>query len=198
MREVRQPLLEWIGMVELMKDREKMKKVQAEVREVFSSFEKIDETVIKEMKYLKTVVKEILRLHPPFTLIPGESREKCQVNGFEIPIKIKMLINLWAMGRDPKYWTQPNNFIPERFSEYDINYKGNDFRFIPFGSGRRICPGMSFAIATVELLLAMLLYYFDWNHPDGISSQEMNMDEEFGVSVRRKEDLWLVPTAYTA
>lgn len=143
--------------------------------------------------------KETLRLHPPFTLIAQECKEKCEIKGFEIPINTNLFINLWAIGRDPKYWYEPDSFIPETFLEsYSfLEYKGNDFHFLPFGSGRRICPGISLAIATVELLLATLLYYFDWKHPRESNRQNMNMDEEFGISIRRKEDMWLIPIAYT-
>lgn len=186
-------------MSEMMKNSAIMKKAQSEVREVFGRLGMFDETALSEMKYLKAVIKETLRLHPPAVLlVPRESSEKCQINGFEIPDKTRVIINTWAIGRDPKYWNDPDSFIPERFLESyaHIDYKGNDFQFIPFGGGRRICPGISFGVATVELLLAMLLYYFDWKHFGEVSSKEMDMSEEFGISVRRKEDMLVIPMAY--
>lgn len=177
-----------------------MTNVQREVREVFDRVGKVDETSIYQMKYLKAVVKETLRLHPPGTLLlPRECIESCEINGFEIPKNTRVIVNAWAIGRDPKYWSQPENFIPERFlqSEVRIDYGGNDFCYIPFGAGRRICPGISFGMVTVEFSLALLLYHFDWKHPNRIiKSENLDMTEEFGVTVRRKNHTKLIPIAY--
>lgn len=176
-----------------------MRKAQAEVRKVFDKLGKVDESGLEEMKYLKAVTKETFRLHPPAPLLlPRECIETCKINGFEIPRKTRMIMNAWAIGRDSKIWNQPDKFIPERFLELHshIDYKGSDFEFIPFGGGRRICPGISFGVANVELPLAMLLYYFDWKHPNGIKSDDMDMSEEFGITVRRKNHNWLVPVPY--
>ncbi|KAL5737417.1 hypothetical protein ACOSP7_030178 [Xanthoceras sorbifolium] len=184
------------AMSELMKNPRIMKKAQNEVRQVFNRIGQV-ETAINEMKFLKVIIKETLRLHPPAPLLlPRECRERCEINGFEIPVKTKVIVNAWAIGRDPKYWSEPNKFIPERFLDSSIDYKGNNFEYIPFGAGRRICPGISFGIANVELPLAMLLYNFDWKHPDGIKHEDMDMTEEFGVAVRRKNDLWMIPISY--
>ncbi|KAL5802262.1 hypothetical protein ACOSQ3_030723 [Xanthoceras sorbifolium] len=188
--------IDW-AMSELMKNPKIMKKAQVEVREVFDRIGKVDETGINEMKFLKAVIKETLRLHPPIVLlVPRECRERCEINGFEIPVKTKVIVNAWAIGRDPKYWSEPKKFIPDRFLDSHIDYKGNNFEYIPFGAGRRICPGISFGIANVELPLAMLLYNFDWKRPDGIKLEDMDMTEEFGISVRRKNDLWMIPISY--
>ncbi|KAL5735726.1 hypothetical protein ACOSQ2_030514 [Xanthoceras sorbifolium] len=181
---------------ELMKNPRIMKKAQNEVRQVFNKIGKV-KTAINEMKFLKAIIKETLRLHPPAPLLlPRECRERCEIKGFEIPVKTKVIVNAWAIGRDPKYWSEPNKFIPERFLDSSIDYKGNNFEYIPFGAGRRICPGISFGIADVELPLAMLLYNFDWKHPDGIKHEDIDMTEEFGVTVRRKNDLWMIPSSY--
>ncbi|KAL5737427.1 hypothetical protein ACOSP7_030188 [Xanthoceras sorbifolium] len=188
--------VDW-AMSELIKNPKIMKKAQTEVREVFNRFGQVDERGINEMKFMKAVIKETLRLHPPITLLlPRESGERCEINGLEIPIKTKVIVNAWAIGRDPKYWSEPESFIPERFLDSTIDYKGNNFEYIPFGAGRRICPGISFGIANVELPLAMLLYNFDWKCPDGIKHEEIDMIEEFGISVRRKSDLWMIPSSY--
>lgn len=176
-----------------------MQKVQAAVREVFDRIGKDNETGISEMKFLKAVVKETLRLHPPIALlIPRECKETCEINGFVIPAKSKVMINAWAIGRDSNYWDQPDSFIPERFlqSHSHIDFKGNDFEFISFGAdrrfgaGRRICPEIIFGIVNVELPLVMLLYYFDWKYPDGSKCEDLDMAEE--LSVRKKNHLWLV------
>ncbi|CAN4102633.1 unnamed protein product [Withania somnifera] len=82
-----------------------------------------------------------MRLHPPIPLLlPRESREPCQINGYEIPAKSRVIVNVWAIGRDPKQWAEAENFHPERF----VDYMGNDFHFLPFVAGRRICPGILF------------------------------------------------------
>ena len=184
-------------MAEMMKNPRVMKKVQNEVREVFRRKGSVDETSISEMKYLKSVVKETMRLHPPAPLLlPRECGEKCEINDYEIPVKTKVIVNAWPIGRDPRYWNEPESFTPERFLNSPIDYKGANFEYIPFGAGRRICPGMSFGLVNVELPLAMLLYCFDWKLPSEVKYEDLNMTELFGIIVRRKDDLRLIPIAY--
>ena len=174
-----------------------MKKAQAEVREVFNRRGKVDETSINEMKYLKSIVKETLRFHAPVPLlIPRECGERCKLNGYDIPIKTKLIVNAWAIGRDPKYWTEAEKFYPERFLDSSIDYKGTNFEYIPFGAGKRICPGITFGMANVELPLALYLYHFDWKLPNGMKNEDLDMTEAFGITVRRKDDLQLIPIAY--
>ncbi|KAL5803893.1 hypothetical protein ACOSQ3_030693 [Xanthoceras sorbifolium] len=187
--------IDW-AISELMRNPRLMKKAQVEVREVFNRVGNLDETSTGEMKFLKLVIKETLRLHPAATLIPRECRERCEIKGFEIPIKTRVVINAWAIGRDPEFWTEPESFIPERFFDSPIDYKGNNFEYIPFGAGRRICPGMSFGLANIELPLAMLLYHFDWELPNGTKHDNLDMTEAFGLSVRRKEDMYMIPSPY--
>ncbi|KAJ7960891.1 Cytochrome P450 [Quillaja saponaria] len=186
----------WV-MSELLKNPKIMEEVQAEVRGVFVKKGYVDETEFDKLKYLKAVVKETLRLHPPLPmLLPRESSERCEINGFVIPAKTKVIINGWAIGRDPNYWTEAEEFKPERFLGSPIDYKGTNFEYIPFGAGRRICPGMTFGMANTELPLAKLLYHFDWNLPNGMKPEELAMKECGGVTLNRKEDLCLIPTCY--
>ncbi|KAH7843840.1 hypothetical protein Vadar_021263 [Vaccinium darrowii] len=186
-------VVEW-AMSELLKNPQAMKRAQDEVRNVFKKKGKVVETGLHELKYLNSVVKETLRLHPPAPLLlPRESSEKCMVNGYEIPAKTRVIVNAWAIGRDPRYWTEAERFDPERFIDSEIDYKGKDFEYIPFGAGRRICPGISFALPNMELPLAQLLYHFDWKLPNGMKREEIDMEERFGVTVRRKHDLYLIP-----
>ncbi|XP_038686640.1 premnaspirodiene oxygenase-like [Tripterygium wilfordii] len=191
--------LEW-AMSELLKNPRVMAKAQAEVRQVFDRKGCVDEAGIEELEFMKLVIKETLRLHPPLPLIlPRECREKCQILGYDIPVKTQIIINAFAIGRDPRYWIDAEKFSPERFVNSSIDFKGNNFEFIPFGSGRRMCPGMSYGLANVELTLANLLYHFDWKLPNyNIKPEELDMTESFGVGVRRKNDLYLIPIPYQA
>ncbi|KAL4324301.1 hypothetical protein GQ457_11G012520 [Hibiscus cannabinus] len=191
-------VVDW-AMAEMMRTPRVMAKAQAEVREAFQGKGNVDETGIHQLKYLKCVIKETLRLHPVFPLLlPRESSQSCKVNGFEIPSKTRVMINAWAIGRDPNHWAEPEKFDPERFVNSSVDFTGTNFEFIPFGAGRRICPGMLFAVPNVELPLAQLLFHFDWKLPSGMKEQDFDMTELFGMSVRRKNELVLVPSPYHA
>ncbi|XP_072989764.1 indole-2-monooxygenase-like [Typha latifolia] len=188
--------LEW-AMAELMKDSESMKKLQEEVRRIANGKEMVKEDDLIEMSYLRAVIKETLRLHPAVPLLlPRESMEDCQIEGYQIPKRTRVIINAWAINRDPKYWKAAQEFHPERFLESSVDYKGSDFQFIPFGAGRRICPGMTFAISTLELMLANLIYHFNWELPHGVASEDMNMAVTPGLTIHMKENLYLVPKSY--
>jgi len=181
-------------MSELVKNPKVMEKAQSEIRRVFGEKGHVDEANLHEVKYLKSIIKETLRLHPPVPLLlPRECSERCEINGYEIEAKSKVIVNTWAIGRDPNYWSDAEKFFPERFLDCSVDYKGADFQFIPFGAGKRMCPGITFGIANVELLLANLLFHFDWKMPNGNKCEELDMTESFGLSVRRKQDLYLIP-----
>ncbi|CAK8565718.1 unnamed protein product [Lathyrus sativus] len=187
---------EW-AMSELIRHPKVMKKAQTEVRRVFDAKGFVDEANIHELEYLKLVIKETLRLHSPVPLLlPRECSERCEINGYEIPAKTKVIVNAYAIGMDPNYWNEPNKFCPERFIDSEVDYKGVDFEFIPFGAGRRMCPGITFGVVNVEILLANLLFHFDWKMVDGNKGEELDMAESFGLSVKRKHDLYLIPIVY--
>ncbi|CAK8538899.1 unnamed protein product [Lathyrus sativus] len=181
-------------MSEIVKNPRVMEETQAEVRGVFDKKGYVDETEMHKLIYLKCVIKETLRLHPiaPM-LLPRESRESCQINGYDIPAKTRVMVNAWAIGRDPRYWVEAESFKPERFLNSPIVFKGTDFEFIPFGGGRRTCPGIEFAIASTELSLAQLLYHFDWKLTNDMNNEELDMTESFGITASRKHDLCLIP-----
>lgn len=162
----------------------------------------IREQELSSMPYLKATIKETLRLHPPAPfLLPHYSMADCNIDGYFVPSGTRVLINAWALGRDPSSWDRPEDFLPDRFLQeagaVEIHLKGKDVRFVPFGSGRRICPGASFGVATVEIMLANLMYHFDWDVPTKIGATGANVDmaELFGLTLRRKEKLLLVPRA---
>ncbi|KAJ8768019.1 hypothetical protein K2173_020959 [Erythroxylum novogranatense] len=189
-------VLQW-AMSEMLKNPRTMEKAQAEVREVYDKVGKVDESNLHELKYLKLVIKETLRLHPPLPLLlPRENSKQAEINGHEIPTKTTIIINAYAIGRDPNYWIEAERFCPERFLDNAVDYKGTDFEFIPFGAGRRICPGIQTGTAIIELALANLLYHFEWKLPDGLSSKTLDMSETRGVATHRKNDLCLIPSLH--
>ncbi|XP_059636825.1 desmethyl-deoxy-podophyllotoxin synthase-like [Cornus florida] len=186
------------AMSELLKNPKVMVKAQAEVRRVVCKKRNIlTEDDLHDLNYLRLVIKETLRIHTPGALLlRRESRERCEINGYEIPAKTQVIVNAWAIARDPENWSDPESFQPERFLDSSIDYKGTYFQYTPFGAGRRICPGMSFGIANVELPLANLLYHFDWKLPDGEKQEDLDMTEVFGAAVGRKRDLCMIPVPY--
>ncbi|XWS10338.1 hypothetical protein CRYUN_Cryun39dG0068000 [Craigia yunnanensis] len=149
---------------------------------------------------IEWAMSELLRNPEIMKKVQSEVRHvfagSTDVNELGIP-DLMVIVNSWAIGRNPKYWTEAEKFYPARFLDSSISYKGTDFEYIPFGSGRRICPGMSFGIAMVELILANLLYHFDWKLPNGKKPQDLvDMTEIFNASLLRKYGLYLVPIPY--
>lgn len=151
----------------------------------------ITENDLSKMSYLKAVVKETLRLHPPAPYLGREPRENVEVMGYDIAAGTMILINTWAIGRDPVYWDEPERFLPERFLSCSIDLQGQDFGLIPFGAGRRGCPGIGFAMGTVELVLANLAHKFEWGLPE---CGYLDMIEKPGAATHRKNHLFAVAT----
>ncbi|GJN02436.1 hypothetical protein PR202_ga19786 [Eleusine coracana subsp. coracana] len=187
------------AMAELLRRPSVMAKLQTELRSSVPEGQGfVSEADLTDAAYLRAVIKESLRLHPAAPLlVPHFSMASCDVDGYLIPAGVRVLINVWAMGRDARFWEDPLEFMPERFidggSATGVDFKGNDFQFLPFGSGRRMCGGLNLALATMELLLANLVYCFDWEMPEGKGRHDIDMSEAFGVVVHRKEKLLLVP-----
>ncbi|WVZ53695.1 hypothetical protein U9M48_004600 [Paspalum notatum var. saurae] len=188
--------LTWI-MTELIRNPAVMAKAQAEVRAAFKGKTTAiteDDLAAADVRYLKLVIKEALRLHCPVPLLlPRQCRETCQVMGYDIPKGTSVLINVWAICRDPKYWEDAEQFKPERFEKNNLDYKGTNFEFLPFGSGRRMCPGANLGVANIELALASLLYHFDWELPSGMQPKDVDVWEALGVIAKKKLDLILHP-----
>ena len=160
--------IEW-AMTELIRHPEKMKRAQAELDEVVGSERMVEESDAERLPYLRAVVKEVFRLHPavPF-LIPHRADERCEIAGFVIPKHSQIIVNVWAIGRDPSIWKEPLKFMPERFLDKEkgsVDYKGQNLELIPFGAGRRMCVGLPLASRMVHLLLASLLHPFEWTLP---------------------------------
>ncbi|KAG5522984.1 hypothetical protein RHGRI_034955 [Rhododendron griersonianum] len=147
-----------------------MKKLQAEIQLIAQSNQPVIEDDLDQMPYLKAVIKETLRLHPPIPIIvPRESTKDVQVKGYDIAAGTRLLVNAWAIGQDPASWDEPEEFRPERFlNGRSIDFRGHDFELIPFGAGRRGCPGIQFAAVVDELAVANLVHKFDFALPNGV------------------------------
>ncbi|XP_031490189.1 flavonoid 3'-monooxygenase CYP75B137-like [Nymphaea colorata] len=189
--------VEW-AIAELIKHPHVQKKVQAELDSVVGRDRLVKESDIPNLTYLQAIVKETFRLHPSTPLsLPRIASESCEVAGYHIPKGARLLVNVWAISRDPSIWTDPLEFQPERFmpgSKYEhIDVRGNDFEVIPFGAGRRICPGVSMGIKMVQLMAATLVHGFEWELPVGQLSEALNMDEAFGITLQRTMPLKIQP-----
>ena len=186
-------------MSELVANPSVMKKVQAEIRSCVGSKGKVDRDDIPKLKYLRMVIKETFRMHPAAPLlIPHRTRQHIQINAdgckYDVFPETTILVNAFAIGRDPSSWNNPDEFYPERFEGSDVDFKGQNFELLPFGAGRRICPAIAMAVSVVEYTLANLLYCFDWELPKGM--QDLDMEEMGGITTHRKTPLCLVPIKY--
>ncbi|KAF3440442.1 hypothetical protein FNV43_RR18726 [Rhamnella rubrinervis] len=186
--------VDW-ALAELIKNPNIMEKVQKELETKVGIERMVEESDLESLDYLNMVVKETLRLHPAGPLlIPHASMGDCIINDFHIPKNAHIIINAWAIGRDPHAWTEPEKFIPERFIGSDVDVRGRDFQLLPFGSGRRGCPGIQLGLTVVRLVLAQLVHSFDWELPNGMLPADLDMTEEFGLTVPRAKHLLAIPT----
>lgn len=184
-------VLEWT-MTELLRHPKAMRKLQEEVRGFTGQKQDITDDDIDKMHYLKAVIKESLRLHPPFPLLlPRVATRDVKVKGYDVAAGTVVMVSFWAIGRDPELWDEPDKFMPERFLNSSIDFKGADFELIPFGAGRRGCPGIAYSMAVIELLVANIVAKFDWKLPDG---KELDMNEGPGITAHRVVPLHAVAT----
>ncbi|WMV48405.1 hypothetical protein MTR67_041790 [Solanum verrucosum] len=185
------------AMTALIANPNAMKKVQAEIRESVGKKSIVNEDDVQTLPYFKAVIKETLRLYPPAPLlVPRETMENSILDGYEIKPTTIIYVNAWAIARDPEIWENPEEFIPERFLNSDIDFKGQNFELIPFGAGRRGCPAMALGVANVELVLSNLLYAFDWELPCGMKREDIDTDVLPGLTMHKKKPLCLVPQNY--
>jgi cytochrome P450 len=183
--------LEW-AMSELVTHPKAMAKAQSEVREVLGPNRGIvANSDLAELPYLRLIIKEVLRLHPP-PLLPRKTREDCKIMGYDMLKGTNVYINVFGISRDPKYWNNPEDFNPDRFENNNKDFNGTSFEFTPFGGGRRRCPGITFASSILEITLANFLYHYDWILPNGASPDSLDMDEKFGFTVRKRSELELI------
>ncbi|KAH7302696.1 hypothetical protein KP509_23G083200 [Ceratopteris richardii] len=154
--------IEW-ALAELLANPPILYRAQKEIEDVVGTSRCLTEADISRLPYLQAIIKETMRLHPTGPLlIPHFTFESCEILGFHIPSMTMAFVNVWAIGRDANTWKDPLMFFPDRFMESSIDPRGQNFEFLPFGSGRRICPGHSLALISVHLVLGTLVHCFDW------------------------------------
>ncbi|XP_010426318.1 PREDICTED: cytochrome P450 71A23 [Camelina sativa] len=185
-------LVEW-EMTELLGHPECLKILQEEVRTICKGKSSVSEDDVKDMHYLKAVIKETLRLHPPVPLmVPHQSIKDVRLRGNYVPAGTQVIVNLWAVGREAATWgPDPNEFRPERHLEGDADFRGQDFELIPFGAGRRMCPGISFAVVLNEVVLANLVHGFDWQSTE----DQTDVAESIGSVIRRMHPLYVTASS---
>ena len=183
-------------MTELLRHPEKMTQAQTEIDKVLGKGEarSIEESDISNLPYTQAIVKETLRLHPPAPfLIPHKTESDIHVCGYHVPKNAQIWVNVWSIGRDSGIWVNPELFMPERFLESEIDFKGRNFELLPFGTGRRMCPGMSLAHRMVHLMLATLLHSFNWKLDHGLDPEDVDMEEKFGMTLQKVQPLLAIP-----
>nr|AKJ26120.1 CYP1 [Gentiana rigescens] len=186
--------IEW-GFAELLRNPHAFNKVREEIDRVVGLSRMVEESDMEKLPYLQAVVKETLRLHPALPLLlPRNTMEDTEYMGYLIPKSTQVFINAWAIGRDPDAWKDPLDFKPERFIDSNVEYKGQHFELIPFGSGRRICVGFPLAHRVVHLTIATLVQAFDWDLGAGVKPEDIDMEERLGLTLRKKNPLKVIPT----
>ncbi|KAL9462904.1 hypothetical protein AB3S75_000837 [Citrus x aurantiifolia] len=186
--------VEW-AMSELLKNPEAIQKATEELDRVIGRDRWVEEKDIVNLPYIEAIVKETMRLHPVAPLLlPRVSRDDCRVAGYDILRNTRVVVNVWAIGRDPTMWEKPNEFRPHRSIGKNIDVKGHDFQLLPFGSGRRMCPGYGLGLKVVQSTLANLLHGFEWKLPGDMKSEDLDMDDRFGLTMPRKIPLLIVPS----
>ncbi|XP_049396250.1 cytochrome P450 71A6-like [Solanum stenotomum] len=186
-------LLEWT-MNELIRNPNTLRKLRDEVRQVTQGKSDVTEEDLENMPYLIAVMKESLRLHSPVPLLPRQAIKDTKVLGYDVAAGTQVFVCPWAISRDPTIWENPEEFQPERFLDTCVDYKGLNFELIPFGAGRRGCPGITFAKVVNELALARMLFHFEFSLPNGAKAEDLDVDEALGITVRRKSPLLVVAT----
>ncbi|CAI9094360.1 OLC1v1030085C1 [Oldenlandia corymbosa var. corymbosa] len=189
-------LVTW-AMTLLMQNPSVLRRAQTEIRNLVEKKGIMTEEVLEDLPYLDAILKEAFRLYPPSPLlVPRETTQNCTVEGYDIEANTMVFINAWAIARDPETWKNPETFAPERFLNSSVDVRGNDFQLIPFGAGRRGCPGIPLALSTVKVLLANLLYTFDWELPFGMKIEDIDTDMLPGITMHKKSPLCLVAKKY--
>lgn len=185
--------LEW-AMAEVLGNPKTFLKARAELEQTIGKGNVLQESDIAQLPYLQAIIKETFRLHPAAPLLlPRKAGQDVEMCGFTVPKDAQVMVNAWAIGRDPSLWENPDLFMPERFLASDIDARGQNFELIPFGAGRRICPGLPLAIRMLPLMLGSLVHSFDWKLEDGVTTESMDMEDRFGITLQKAQPLRAIP-----
>ena len=182
-------------MTELIKNQNIMDKVQIEIEEALGrDHSNIQESDISKLPYLQAIIKETFRLHPPTAyLLPRKANSDVELCGYTVPKNSQVLVSLWNIGRDPNIWKDPEVFSPERFLDSDIDFKGQNFELLPFGAGRRICPGIALSYRMLTLMMANLLYNYNWKLENDMHPNDLDLDEKYGMTLQKANPLRIIP-----
>lgn len=185
--------IEW-AMAELLHNPQALLEARRELQKTIGRGNLVEESNVTCLPYLQAIVNETLRLHPPAPfLIPRKAEADIEVHNFVVPKGTQLFINAWVIGRDPNFWEEPDLFRPERFIRSEMDVKGRDFGLIPFGGGRRICPGLPLAMRMLYSMLGTLINSFDWELEDGFTPENLNMDENFHFVLQKSQPLRAIP-----
>ncbi|KAK3123612.1 hypothetical protein QOZ80_8AG0633570 [Eleusine coracana subsp. coracana] len=190
------------AMAELLHNPASMAKMRAEIEYALGGKETIEETDATSLPYLQAVVKEAMRLHPvaPLMLPYQATEDGVEIGGYAVPRGCTVIFNSWAIMRDPAAWERPDEFVPERWFQdgaAKMDFRGKEFEFVPFGSGRRLCPGLPLAERIVPFVLASLLHAFEWKLPNGMSAEQLDVSERFTTANVMAVPLKAVPIVIT-
>ncbi|XP_034225112.1 trimethyltridecatetraene synthase-like [Prunus dulcis] len=178
--------VEW-AMSELMKQPHLIEKATEELDRVIGRGRWVEEKDIPQLPYIDAIMKETMRMHPVAVMLaPHLALEDCNVGGYDICKGTRVFVNTWSMGREPSQWDAPDEFNPDRFLGRSIDVKGQNFELLPFGSGRRMCPGYSLGLKMIRSSLANLLHGFNWKLPGNMKPEDLSMEEVFGLATPRK------------
>ncbi|KAK1412891.1 hypothetical protein QVD17_34479 [Tagetes erecta] len=186
--------IEW-ALAELINHPNIMKKVAEEIDQVVGKHRILQESDVPNLPYLQAIVRETLRLHSTGPMILRQSTENCIVGGYHIPANTTIFINVWALGRDPNHWENPLEFRPERFEQHNLDVRGQHFHMLPFGSGRRMCPGTSLAMQVIQTTLGAMIQCFDWKAGEDGNLTSVDMEEGVGITLPRANPLVCIPVA---
>nr|POE60331.1 cytochrome p450 [Quercus suber] len=185
--------MQWT-IAELINHPDVFNKVRKEIKDAVGSTRLVEESDVPILPYLQAVVKEALRLHPPVPVIIRECREACKIKDLDIPKKTMVAVNVYAIMRDTKIWDYPNDFRPDRF--LDSSKQKDGMEYIPFGAGRRACPGSKLALSVVHTTVAAMVQCFDWKVDGKGGDHKVNMQVGPGISMPMAQPFKCIPVVH--
>ncbi|KAL3696994.1 hypothetical protein R1sor_011070 [Riccia sorocarpa] len=183
--------IEW-ALSELLKNPCILEKAQAEMDSVVGRERLVNESDLPNLPYLNAFVMETFRLHPAGAFIRRKSIEDCEIQGYKIPAKTPLMVNIYAIHRDPEVYDRASEFLPERFLNRKMDLEGQDFSLLIFGSGRRMCPGKGLGIVFVPYCLALFIQTCNFSLLPGLKPEDLDMEEKFGITISRRNPLQVV------